>query len=56
VRIKYVQQIPTAVPSFAFFANHPDDVKEPYKLFLENKIRHHFKFSGVPIRIFTRQK
>ncbi|NCX96082.1 MAG: ribosome biogenesis GTPase Der, partial [Chitinophagia bacterium] len=46
----------TAVPTFVFFSNHPDDIKEPYKLFLENKLRHHFKFSGVPIRIFIRQK
>lgn len=56
VRIKYVQQVPTAVPSFAFFANHPDGVKEPYKNFLENKLRSHFNFSGVPVRIFIRQK
>jgi GTP-binding protein len=56
IKIKFVQQIPTAVPSFAFFTNHPDDVKEPYKNFLENKLRSHFKFSGVPVRIFMRQK
>jgi GTP-binding protein len=51
-----VQQVPTAVPSFAFFANHPDAVKEPYKNFLENKLRSHFNFSGVPVRIFMRKK
>lgn len=56
VKIKFVSQIPTAVPSFAFFANHPDGVKEPYKNFLENKLRSHFNFSGVPIRIFMRKK
>jgi GTPase len=56
VKIKFVQQIPTAVPSFAFFANHPDGIKEPYKNFLENKLRSHFNFSGVPIRIFMRKK
>ncbi len=56
IKIKFVQQIPTAVPSFAFFTNHPDDVKEPYKNFLENKLRSHFKLSGVPVRIFMRQK
>jgi GTP-binding protein len=56
VKIKFVQQVPTAVPSFAFFANHPDGIKEPYKNFLENKIRSHFNFSGVPIRIFMRKK
>ena len=56
IKIKFVQQVPTAVPSFAFFANHPDAIKEPYKNFLENKIRSHFNFSGVPVRIFTRKK
>jgi GTP-binding protein len=56
IKIKFLQQVPTAVPSFAFFANHPDAVKEPYKNFLENKLRSHFNFSGVPMRIFMRQK
>lgn len=56
VRIKFVQQVPTAVPSFAFFANHPDAVTQPYKNFLENKLRSHFNFNGVPIRIFMRRK
>ncbi len=56
IRIKFVQQIPTAVPSFAFFSNHPDDIKQPYKNFLENKLRSHFNFSGVPLRIFMRKK
>jgi GTP-binding protein len=56
VKIKFLQQIPTVVPSFAFFANHPDGVKEPYKNFLENKLRSHFNFSGVPMRIFLRKK
>ncbi len=56
VKIKYVNQVPTAVPSFAFYANYPDAVKTPYKNFLENKLRSHFKFSGVPIRIFMRKK
>ena len=56
VKIKFVQQVPTHVPSFAFYSNHPDAIKEPYKNFLENKIRQHFKFSGVPVRIFIRQK
>lgn len=56
VKIKFVQQVPTHVPSFAFFCNHPDGIKEPYKNFLENKIRSHFNFSGVPVRIFMRQK
>ena len=56
VKIKFVQQIPTVVPSFAFFANHPDAIKTPYRNFLENKLRSHFKFSGVPVRIFFRKK
>lgn len=56
VKIKFVQQIPTVVPSFAFFANHPDAIKESYKNFLENKLRTHFNFSGVPVRIFFRNK
>jgi GTP-binding protein len=56
VKIKFVQQIPTLVPSFAFFSNHPEAIKEPYRNFLENKIREHFNFSGVPIRIFMRKK
>ncbi|RYE24096.1 MAG: ribosome biogenesis GTPase Der [Sphingobacteriales bacterium] len=56
VKIKFVNQVPTVVPSFAFFANHPDAIKGPYKQFLENKIRGHFNFSGVPVRIFLRRK
>lgn len=56
VSIKFVQQIPTVVPSFAFFANHPDAIKDSYKNFLENKLRTHFNFSGVPVRIFFRKK
>lgn len=56
VKIKYVTQLPTPVPSFAFFCNYPDDIKTPYKNYLENKLREHFKLSGVPIRIFFRKK
>lgn len=56
VRIKYVTQLPTAVPSFAFFCNYPDDIKQPYKNYLENQLRKHFDFSGVPVRIFFRKK
>ena len=56
VKIKFVQQVPTAVPSFAFYSNHPDAVKESYRNFLENKLRSHFNFSGVPVRIFIRKK
>ncbi|MBA3675201.1 MAG: ribosome biogenesis GTPase Der, partial [Chitinophagaceae bacterium] len=56
VKIKYVSQLPTPVPSFAFFCNYPDDIKAPYKNYLENKLRENFKLSGVPIRIFFRKK
>lgn len=56
IKIKYVAQLPTAVPSFAFYANLPQWVKEPYKRFLENKIRENWDFSGIPINIFIREK
>lgn len=56
IKIKYVMQLPTHVPSFAFFANFPEDVKTPYKNYLENQLRSHFNFKGVPIRIFFRKK
>ena len=56
VRIKYVTQLPTRTPSFAFFCNLPQWVKDPYKRFLENKLREHFDFTGCPIQVFTRQK
>jgi GTPase len=54
--IKYVTQIPSQVPTFAFFCNLPQYVKEPYKRYLENKLRENFDLSGVPIRLFFRQK
>lgn len=56
VKIKYVTQLPTRSPSFAFFCNLPQYVKEPYKRFLENAIRRHFSFEGCPINIFMRKK
>ena len=56
LKIKYVTQLPTIVPSFAFFCNYPDDVKTPYKNYLENQLREKFNFSGVPVRIFFRKK
>ena len=56
VKIKYVTQLPTAVPSFAFFCNFPDDVKQPYKNYLENQLRENFNLKGVPLRIFFRKK
>ena len=56
VKIKYITQLPTPAPSFAFFCNLPQYVREDYKRFLENKLRKHFEFSGAPIQIFLRQK
>lgn len=56
VKIKYCMQLPTPVPQFVFFANLPQYVKEPYKRFLENKIREQYNFSGVPIDIYIREK
>lgn len=56
VKIKYITQLPTVVPSFAFFCNFPDDIKTPYKNYLENQLRQQFNFTGVPIRIFFRKK
>ena len=56
VKIKYVTQLPTRTPSFAFFCNLPQWVKDPYKRFLENKIREHFDFTGCPVQIYTRAK
>ncbi len=56
VSIKYVTQLPTHVPSFAFFCNYPDDIKTPYRNYLENKLREQFDFKGVPVRIFFRKK
>jgi len=56
VKIKYVTQLPTHAPSFAFFCNLPQYVKEPYKRYIENRMREHFIFTGVPLRIFFRKK
>ena len=56
VKIKYITQINGSSPMFAFFCNLPQYVKEPYKRFLENKLRDNFDFTGVPIQIFFRQK
>nr|WP_299387894.1 ribosome biogenesis GTPase Der [Allomuricauda sp.] len=56
VRIKFCTQLPTPYPQFAFFCNLPQYVRDPYKRFLENKLREHFDFSGVPITIFMRKK
>jgi GTP-binding protein len=56
VKIKYITQLPTHAPAFAFFCNFPKYVKEPYKRYLENQIRQNFDFTGVPIQIFMREK
>ena len=56
VKIKYVTQLPTYAPTFAFFCNYPDDVKLPYQNYLENKLRENFDFTGVPVRLFFRKK
>jgi GTPase len=56
IKVKYVTQLPTVVPSFAFFTNYPDDIKTPYRNYLENKLRESFNFSGVPVRIYFRKK
>ncbi|MCT1529624.1 MULTISPECIES: ribosome biogenesis GTPase Der [Sphingobacterium] len=56
IKIKYVTQLPGRSPMFAFFCNLPQYIKDPYKRFIENKLREHFDFSGVPIQIFFRQK
>ena len=57
IKIKYCSQVPnTQIPTFVFYANLPQYVKEPYKRFLENKIRENWQLSGCPINVFVRQK
>ncbi len=56
VKIKYVTQLPTKTPSFGFYCNLPQYVKDPYKRYLENKLREKFNFKGVPVQIFMRKK
>ena len=56
IRIKYATQIPAQVPTFLFFTNHPQHIQESYKRYLENQLRAHFQFSGVPINLFFRKK
>ena len=56
IKIKYLTQLPTRTPQFAFFCNLPQWVKDPYKRFLENRLREHFDFSGCPIQIYMRAK
>ncbi|VAW17956.1 GTP-binding protein EngA [hydrothermal vent metagenome] len=56
IKIKYVTQLPSPTPSFALFANLPQYIKEPYRRYIENKIREHFNFEGVPLQVFFRKK
>jgi len=56
IRIKYITQLPVYTPSFAFFCNFPQYIKEPYKRYIENRMREKFDFSGVPVRIYFRKK
>ena len=57
IQIKYITQLrDTQVPSFVFFCNLPQYIKEPYKRFIENRMREHWNFSGTPINVFFREK
>ena len=56
IKIKYITQLPTHAPAFAFFCNLPQYIPDSYKRFLENRLREKFNFSGIPIRIFFRKK
>lgn len=56
IKIKYATQLPVAFPAFAFFCNLPQYIRDPYRRFIENKLREQFDFSGVPIEVFFRQK
>ena len=56
IKVKYCMQLPTPTPQFVFFCNLPQYVKEPYKRFIENKMRDHFDFKGVPVVVYFRQK
>ena len=56
VKVKYITQLPTKFPAFAFFCNLPQYIKDPYKRFLENQLRKHFNLTGCPVQIYCRQK
>ncbi|MDO6675308.1 ribosome biogenesis GTPase Der [Tenacibaculum sp. 1_MG-2023] len=56
IKIKYCMQLPTHTPQFAFFANLPQYIRDPYKRYIENQLREHYNFNGVPISIYFRQK
>jgi GTP-binding protein len=56
IKIKYVTQLPLYYPAFVFYCNYPDQVKQPYKNFIENQLRQHYNLTGVPISIYFREK
>lgn len=56
IKIKFVTQLPTHAPTFAFFCNFPNYIKDSYKRYLENKLRSHYDFTGVPVKLFFRSK
>ena len=56
IKIKYVTQLPTKSPAIAFFCNTPQYIKDSYIRFLENKLREHFHFEGIPVRLYFRKK
>ena len=56
IKIKYCTQLPINTPTFVFFANLPQYIKDPYKRYIENKLRENFNFSGVPLQIYFRKK
>ncbi len=56
IKIKYVMQLPTHRPAFAFYCNLPQYIKDPYKRYLENQLRRHFNLEGVPVKLFFRKK
>ena len=56
VKVKYITQLPTRFPAFAFFCNLPQYIKDPYKRFLENQLRQNFSLTGCPVQIYCRQK
>jgi GTP-binding protein len=56
IKIKYITQLPTHTPAFAFFCNLPQYIKHSYERFIENKLRRYFDFEGIPIKVFFRKK
>ncbi|WP_461532197.1 ribosome biogenesis GTPase Der [Sinomicrobium sp.] len=56
IKVKFCTQLPTPTPQFVFFANLPQYIKDPYRRFVENKLREHFGFNGVPVEVYFRKK